>query len=112
VTAIASEVTSPFACLGSDDDDPLPSRRRRNTVQTVELTGKRWKALILVGALLTILGALLWCSGLGLLPGALLPNVNVSPDRAAQAFVTGLMLIIVGLVLYIVGRVGAWWYHG
>ncbi len=74
------------------------------SVQTIELTGKPWKAILLLGAALMILG-------LGAGSYALLsdPRALTSPPLLAYL---GAGAFIGGLLVFIVGRLGAWWYHG
>ena len=71
--------------------------------QTVELTGKRWKALILAG------DALLY-GGVGLGVAAV-----VLGDRWAEwgvvAIVVAMLAVPVGALLAAVGRIGRWWCH-
>lgn len=92
------------------DDEPRPQRRRRDyddyprrggTV-TIQATGKLWKAIAALGAL-TLIGGIIWgCTGLQLRePGADVVKIIVSP----------LLLSFGGLIVYMVGRVGAWWMH-
>lgn len=59
-------------------------------VQTIEQTGKDWKVAQAVGA------------G-GMLVGV--PTCFASPDGGA-------VLILLGMMVYTVGRLGAWWRHG
>ena len=67
--------------------------------QTIEQTGKRWKAVQLVGGLVMVLGVGM-CS--------LMPRGG---DYEAQ-MTAGVGLLAIGLVVLIAGRLGAWWYHG
>ena len=59
-------------------------------VQTIEKTGKDWKVAQAVGAVAMLLG---------------LPTCVVSGDAGA-------VVMLLGLATFIVGRVGAWWFHG
>ena len=66
------------------------------SAQTVQATGKKWKALQFVGALLL---------GVGLLTTCALLAVGSTPDSAAW-------IATVGLGFYLSGRLGGWWFHG
>jgi hypothetical protein len=61
-------------------------------VQTVELTGKAWKAVMIVGALAASAGVV-WI-------------VMDCINPAAY------WVLIVGMIVYMLGRIGAWWFHG
>jgi hypothetical protein len=61
-------------------------------IQTIEKTGKGWKGLMLLCVFCMGLGVLALCAG----------------DSSG----TGVMLIMVGLVVYILASIGAWWEHG
>ena len=74
---------SAMACPGCGR--PMPG-----AVQVIEQTGKDWKVAQGVGAVGMLLGV---------------PTCFASPDA-------GSVLLILGLGVYTVGRVGAWWYHG
>lgn len=72
-------------------------------IRTVELTGKRWKALIFVG------DALLY-------GGVALVIVGVVFGKqwgvwGVVALVTIMMVIPLGALLSSIGRIGRWWYH-
>ena len=67
-------------------------------VQTVELTGKRWKGIQLAGAVLLVIGAV--TCGIGGAGGS-----SGATNAATWMFT-------VGFVLFVVGRVGGWWKHG
>jgi hypothetical protein len=70
-------------------------------VQTIESTGKLWKFLQLIGVLGILVGAGFFFVGFGL-PGEL--GVNQS--------LIGIVVGVVAVPVYAVGRVGAWWFHG
>ncbi len=59
-------------------------------IQTIEKTGKGWKAGKLAGIICTIAGVLMSCGGQE----------------------EGVFLVIVGPVIYLIAKIGAWWYHG
>ncbi len=72
----------------------VPAMRQ---VQTIERTGKSWKACQLVGAI-----------GLMISVGACMTSGGFDADGSEQyIFLAGFS----GL-LFIIGRVGGWWYHG
>lgn len=82
-----------------DDDDYV----RRGDVITIQRTGKGWKAIQAIGALLSI-GTGVWmvvaCAGAGAGPGA--------PGVAGAA----LLAWCLSLLVWFFGRLGAWWCHG
>lgn len=61
-----------------------------NGVQTIEATGKKYKAIQAVGFVLVLIGVLLFVVG---------------PLGAAGVF------FCIGLVILFYGRIGAWWHH-
>ena len=71
----------------SDDIDAKPSTR----VVTTQQTGKPYKAAQAVGVVLILIGVV---------------------SCTASEFKTSVALNAVGLLLYIGGRMGAWWDHG
>lgn len=74
-------------------------------VQTIERTGKKWKALMLIG-FLTFLGGLGNCT-------VSMMAVGASQNAASAGFgALGFLIAIAGLVVLIVGRIGGWWHHG
>lgn len=73
-------------------------------VQTIERTGKKWKAWMLLGAItmvLSVLGAI----------GAV-AIANIAPDQAATALLLSALVFFVGFVMFLIGLIGGWWYHG
>jgi DNA-directed RNA polymerase subunit M/transcription elongation factor TFIIS len=77
----------------------LDAELRESRVQTIEQTGKRWKAVQFVGALVMLAGVicvLVACAG----------NLPVA------VLVLGAVLATCGIVTFIIGRVGGWWFHG
>jgi hypothetical protein len=75
-------------------------------VQTIQATGKVWKAVILMGTLLTIASAVVFGLSFALIePGS---------ASGATGAVAGLACLgtFVGLFTFILGRIGAWWFHG
>jgi len=74
----------------------------RGTV-TIELTGKRWKALQLIGGSGFVAGLFFWAAVAG---------GNYSPEFNSVGRIATPLLIFGGLLLYSIGRIGGWWYHG
>lgn len=90
------------------DDDDRPGNRSR-VVQTIELTGKGWKAQMLLAALMTIIGMILIFAGSGVI------DVHQRPDiRGGNAALSGFggFILVVGLIWFVLARIGAWWDHG
>jgi hypothetical protein len=75
-----------------------PDLKTHRQVQTIEATSKPWKLAQLIGALLMTLGIFLLCAGMG--------------GSGAGMGVAGAFVALPGLIIYLVARVGAWWYHG
>ena len=67
--------------------------------RTIEATGKRWKAAQAVGVLAIIGGAAVAIAA-GMVDG--------SPAMLGA----GMAAVGLGLPVWIVGRVGGWWFHG
>ena len=65
-----------------------------SAVQTIEATGKKWKALKVLGGVIAGLFASLAAAG------------GAAPDIVA------FLLLLAGGIAWITGRVGAWWNHG
>ncbi|MGK0259430.1 MAG: hypothetical protein ACI96M_002872 [Candidatus Azotimanducaceae bacterium] len=84
--------------------------RRRATaapaprVQTVEQTGKGYKALMVIGVLFILLGGI----AMGVAASA---GQSGNPDSEGAGGI-GMALIVLGIMLNIFARVGAWWNHG
>ena len=84
--------------------------RRRATaapaprVQTVEQTGKGYKALMVIGVLFILIG----CIAMGVAASAG-ESGNPNADGAGGI---GLALVILGFILSLFARIGAWWNHG
>lgn len=69
----------------------------------IEQTGKRWKAWMLVGGAMTVIGIAVALYGLFGNPASP-PNVN-----GAWA---GVAVAVAGLVLFFGANILAWWHHG
>ena len=66
--------------------------------QTIEQTGKEYKTLQVLGTVVAVLGAVFL-------------GANVAEGNEA-GFAVGAILTVLGLVLAIAGKIGAWWHHG
>ena len=66
-------------------------------VQTIEKTSKTWKGLMVLAVLIM---------------GAGMVFVAVALNGASAAWVFASILLLGGFVVYLVARIGAWWYHG
>jgi hypothetical protein len=98
----ADRINGLFAGVLTIKPDEIPqavvhraaSQPAESRVQTVEQTSKTWKAI-------TLLGVVLWVAGLmGAASGSLPSSIS-----AIEA-------VAPGLVLMIVGKTCAWWFHG
>jgi len=72
-------------------NDEATQERENRKVQTIEKTGKGYKAVMLIGILMALIAIPMACEG-----------------SSEAAIFVGLS----GIILYIVAKVGAWWYHG
>lgn len=88
----------------NDKKEPVLVRIEPGYVQTIERTGKNWKALLLLGSLL-LLGGLTSC-GWAMLSD---PRALTSPPLLAWI---GGSIALTGFVIFLFGRFGAWWFHG
>lgn len=70
--------------------NPLGSR-----VETIQQTSKKWKAVQLGGAIMAIGGT---CGSFA----------GGKPESVAFY----ILCVFFGLVLFVIGRIGAWWFHG
>jgi hypothetical protein len=66
----------------------------------IEKTSKKWKAIQALGAGIMCLGVVSCVAGIS------------SPDKSEFTAMFMAACFLIGLVLYIRGRVGAWWHHG
>lgn len=69
---------------------------------TIEATGKKWKLMQLFGALLVVFGFFRVCAAM---------STAASTGDGSASYVAAVMLMV-GVVLTIGGRFGAWWNHG
>ena len=81
----------------------VPITHASDLIHTIEATGKNWKLVQLAGAVGIILG-LVTCTGV--------IQPDVAESTAHRWGVASGWLWFVGLSLFIIGRVGAWWHHG
>ena len=72
-------------------------------VQTIEATGKRWKLFIMVGAVLIVVGMIVG--------GASIAGGFLNSFLQWAGLVTAIILFLVGFVLFIIGRIGKFWFH-
>ncbi len=68
-------------------------------VQTVEATGKLWKACQALGVLAIIVGVVVLIAG------------AQTKDNEGMVAI-GALLFILGFIGYVIGRACAWWFHG
>jgi len=92
------------AVVGEGVESAVLVRMAPGQVQTIERTGKSWKAGILVSlvALTAGIGACSW---------AVVRDARALTDPPVMS-VVGAGIFVMGLAGLIVSRVGAWWRHG
>ncbi|HVS73146.1 MAG TPA: hypothetical protein VHQ47_17960 [Phycisphaerae bacterium] len=76
----------------------VAAERHRPHVQTIEATGKRWKGMQAFGSLAIVAGLVLGVMGF----------TGSGPEFTGF----GLLLLVAGVGVTVVARLGAWWYHG
>ena len=76
---------------------PFCGNPLNDPITTVQLTSKRWKVVKLVGWVLFIVGGLLFLSGYG--------NGGFQNTQTGLGF----SLTFIGVVILLVGKLGAWW---
>ena len=69
---------------------------------TIEQTSKRWKAIMVIGGIIAIGGAV---------TTAVAWNHMISKGGYAATWI-GVLICIAGLAITAIGQVCAWWYHG
>lgn len=74
--------------------------RVERRTQTIEATGKPWKAAQAIGGLVMIVGGSLAVAGF----------LEAATARTAAYGLVAAVLL--GAPVYAVGRLGAWWFHG
>lgn len=73
---------------------------QRKSTPTIQATAKRWKLLILLGALVILAGA------------SCIAVAVASEEAGFYLFGGGALLSGAGLVALLFGRFMAWWHHG
>jgi len=66
--------------------------------QTIEATGKKWKGL-------QALGAVLWILSIG-------PCVVGADSGSDDTVMLGVIMGTIGFLVFVSARIGAWWGHG
>jgi len=79
--------------------DPAPIDGPAPKVQTIEQTGKQFKAMML------IFGGLMLVGGVSC-------SIGIAAGPESGATVLGGMLFVVGLLGWVCASVAAWWHHG
>lgn len=94
-----------IACMdcGTRISDAAPSclgcgRPQKAGVQTVELTGKKWKALQLWGGLFLILSPFVCVAG-------------AKGQDGPGLMMGGMAMFALGAAVLLIGRIGAFWHH-
>lgn len=86
---------------GNEISDQAPAcpncGRPQAAVQTIEQTGKGWKAAMIIGGALLCAGLLGWAANCG----------EVNAQNAVSQW-----CVLLGFLLYLIARLGAFWYHG
>ena len=76
----------------------MEKRENRKIVVTIEQTGKKWKGMSVISDMLVFLGLLLLLIGTGSSSGTLV--------------VISILMLVCGIPMSIISRIGKWWYHG
>ena len=82
------------ACL----DCGRPIAGPKHEIQTIEATGKLWKVIELLGALLVLAGAAI--------------SIRMGMNGSLNALPITLWMVGMGFLIMFVGAIGAWWFHG
>lgn len=72
---------------------------------TIQATGKKWKAMQALGGLALLTGVTVLIMGLAMRDGS-----RELEDATVAA--VGILVLLAGLPAYLLGRMGAWWFHG
>lgn len=73
------------------------ARAKYDKTTTIEATGKKWKEMLVVSVSMIIVGFFF--------------VIGAISEESSVAGVIGFLLLLVGLILYIRSKIGAWWYH-
>jgi len=84
--------------------DDHPAEWHGDRVRTVELTGKKWKVMILVGDVLLY-------GGVGSTVVILTLGDQWGEPWGMVAMVVVALALPLGALLTVVGRIGRWWHH-
>jgi len=96
---------SPYIAPSVSTQSQSPLQVDTNTEHTtIELTAKKYKKIMLIAVLLVITG------GLFFIAAAALSNVSKSAGIGVASL--GGFPFVVGIILYLYARIGAWWNHG
>jgi hypothetical protein len=71
--------------------------------QLIEQTGKLWKVVQVLGAITAVVGTVIVSS-------AMASGGENGADRSSA--IGGAGVLATGLVVFLCGRIGAWWHHG
>ncbi len=74
-----------------------PAGNKQKSIQEIELTGKRWKAMKLIGVASIILGVVAGAAGRSLSGNPQVANLVAIP------------FLLIGVGCIVVARAGAWW---
>lgn len=92
------------AALAPRAPEPVLVRLEPGYIQTIEQTGKTWKALLAVSLLLLTLGV-------GACSWSVMTHPNPWRHPPALAIVGG-AVALAGFAGVLIARIGAWWRHG
>ena len=93
----------PGISVSKSDLEPSPSKGKGHVV--TELTAKRYKLIQMIGVVLLLVGIVKVIVDIGASDGDSLAGSGISSPMA-------LSMTLLGLIVWIVGRMLAWWHHG
>ncbi|MEK6608209.1 MAG: hypothetical protein AABZ30_11145 [Myxococcota bacterium] len=64
----------------------------------IEQTGKKWKRLQVLGTIGAITGIPIACAGFA--------------SDSSTGGTLGIGAVVLGFIVFLIGRIGAWWHHG
>jgi len=76
---------------------PAVPPEKSNNIQTIEATGKAWKGMQFCGGIFTCIGVI--------------SCIRLFSNPASASPITPIILLILGFLLMIIGKFGAWWEH-